>query len=157
MNAPKSWNAVGAANGMGPKWARSVCSPCAPYGYRYVNKQDGAGEARFEIILEEARVVRQVFAWVGQDRCTIGEVRRRLEAGQRANANRQNDLGSSHHWGMLKNPAYKGEAAFGKTRRRTTPAPATSPTRTELCNPNVPTPITMFPRAMDEYSCSCSG
>src|SRR5438270_6094791 len=53
---------------------------CAPYGYRYVNKQDGAGEARFEIVLEEARVVRQVFAWIGRDRCSIGEVRRRLEA-----------------------------------------------------------------------------
>ena len=34
---------------------------CAPYGYRYVNKQEGAGEARFEIVWEEARVVRQVF------------------------------------------------------------------------------------------------
>ena len=35
---------------------------CAPYGYRYVNKQDSGGEARFDIILEEARVVRQIFA-----------------------------------------------------------------------------------------------
>ena len=51
---------------------------CAPYGYRYVNKQDSGGEARFDIILEEARVVRQIFAWVGRDRCTIGEVQRRL-------------------------------------------------------------------------------
>jgi len=52
----------------------------APYGYRYVNKQAGAGEAHFESVLEEARVVRQVFEWVGRDRRSIGEVRRRLEA-----------------------------------------------------------------------------
>src|SRR6266704_2209979 len=52
----------------------------APYGYRYVSKQDGDGEASFEIVWEEARVVRQVFEWVGRDRCSIGEVRRRLEA-----------------------------------------------------------------------------
>src|SRR5712691_5985533 len=50
----------------------------APYGYRYIKKQDGAGEARFEIVLEEARVVQDVFRWVGQERCTLGEVRRRL-------------------------------------------------------------------------------
>src|SRR6266849_2609030 len=48
---------------------------CAPYGYRYVNTQDSGGEARFDIILEEARVVRQIFAWVVRDRCTIGAVR----------------------------------------------------------------------------------
>src|SRR5881397_4332872 len=34
----------------------------APYGYRYVGKAEGGGEARYEIVLEEARVVRQVFA-----------------------------------------------------------------------------------------------
>jgi len=40
----------------------------APYGYRYVNKQEGGGEARFEMVFDEARVVRQVFAWVGEKR-----------------------------------------------------------------------------------------
>src|SRR3989440_11041067 len=29
----------------------------APYGYRYVSKQEGDGEARYEIVWEEARVV----------------------------------------------------------------------------------------------------
>lgn len=33
----------------------------APYGYRYIRKDEGGGRARFEIVLEEARVVRQVF------------------------------------------------------------------------------------------------
>ena len=88
---------------------------CAPYGYRYVNKQDGAGEARFEILLEEARVVRQVFTWVGQDRCTIGEVRRRLEAAPEHTRTGKTTWDRATIGGMLNNPAYKGEAAFGKT------------------------------------------
>ena len=88
---------------------------CAPYGYRYVNKQEGAGEARFEILLEEARVVRQVFRWIGHDRCTIGEVRRRLEAVPEHTRTGKTTWGRATIGGMLKNPAYKGEAAFGKT------------------------------------------
>src|SRR3954463_5138911 len=36
----------------------------APYGYRYVRKDEGGGAARYEIVLDEARVVRQVFQWV---------------------------------------------------------------------------------------------
>ena len=88
---------------------------CAPYGYHYVNKQDGAGEARFEILLEEARVVRQVFTWVGQDRCTIGEVRRRLEAAPEHTRTGKTTWDRATIGGMLNNPAYKGEAAFGKT------------------------------------------
>src|SRR5262249_12987428 len=88
----------------------------APYGYRYVNKQEGGGEARFEIAFEEARMVQQVFAWVGEARCTISEVCRRLhQAGIRTPAGK----GQWDHktiGDMLKNPAYKGEAAFGKTR-----------------------------------------
>src|SRR5918998_6826054 len=39
----------------------------APYGYLYIRKQESGGEGRFEILLEEARVVRQVFALVGRD------------------------------------------------------------------------------------------
>src|SRR6266511_2404474 len=50
----------------------------APYGYRYVTKHEGEGKARYEIAIEEARVVRQIFDWVGRDRLSIGEVCRRL-------------------------------------------------------------------------------
>lgn len=88
----------------------------APYGYRYVPKQEGGGDARFDIVYDEARVVQQVFAWVGHDRCTINAVCRRLhQAGIRTRT------GKAHWdhktiWDMLKNPAYKGAAAFGKTR-----------------------------------------
>ncbi len=87
----------------------------APYGYRYVTKQEGHGEACFEILWEEARVVRQVFAWVGRDRCSIGEVRRRLEAAGERTRSGKTVWDRATIGGMLNNPAYKGEAAFGKT------------------------------------------
>jgi site-specific DNA recombinase len=87
----------------------------APYGYRYVTKQEGAGEASFEIVWEEARVVRQVFEWVGRDRCSIGEVRRRLEAAKEQTRTGKTVWDRATIGGMLHNPAYKGEAAFGKT------------------------------------------
>ena len=66
-------------------------------------------------MLEEARVVRQVFAWVGRDRCTIGEVRRRLEAAREQTRTGKTTWDRATIGGMLNNPAYKGEAAFGKT------------------------------------------
>jgi site-specific DNA recombinase len=88
----------------------------APYGYRYIRKQEGGGQAGYEIDIEEARVVRQIFQWVVKDRVTIGEVCRRL-----ANAGEKSRKGNAIWdrtvvWGVLKNPAYIGEAGFGKTR-----------------------------------------
>src|SRR5262245_50971000 len=50
----------------------------APYGYRYITKHAGAGQAQYQVVLEEARVVRQVFEWVGRDRLSLREVGRRL-------------------------------------------------------------------------------
>src|SRR3989442_2985465 len=87
----------------------------APYGYRYVSKHDGDGEARFDVLLEEARVVRQVFSWVGQDRCSIGEVCRRLNEAREKTRTGKTVWDRATVWDMLKNPAYKGAAAFGKT------------------------------------------
>jgi site-specific DNA recombinase len=88
----------------------------APYGYRYVPKYEGGGQARYEILPNEARVVRQIFAWVGGDRLTIGEVCRRLtQAGERTRTGKT-VWDRSVVWGILKNPAYQGTAAFGKTR-----------------------------------------
>jgi len=87
----------------------------APYGYRYIGKHDGAGEARFDVLLEEARVVRQVFMWVGRDRCSIGEVCRRLTTAKERTRTGKTVWDRATVCDMLKNPAYKGMAAFGKT------------------------------------------
>src|SRR5262249_50898783 len=89
----------------------------APYGYRYVPKYEGGGQARSELLPDEARVVRQVFAWVGHDRLTIGEVCRRLTHAGEVTRTGKTVWDRSVVWGILKNPAYQGTAAFGKTRQ----------------------------------------
>jgi site-specific DNA recombinase len=60
-------------------------------------------------------VVRQVFAWVGQERATIGEVCRRLTRAGEPTRTGKTVWDRTTVWGMLKNPAYQGTAAFGKT------------------------------------------
>jgi site-specific DNA recombinase len=89
----------------------------APYGYHYVAKYPGGGQARYELVPEEARLVRQVFDWVGRDRLTIGEVCRRLTQAGEVTRTGKRVWDRSVVWGMLKNPAYMGTAAFGKTRQ----------------------------------------
>jgi site-specific DNA recombinase len=89
----------------------------APYGYRYIPKHDGGGQARYEILAEEARVVRQMFDWVGHERVTIGDVCRRLSRAGEPTRTGKAVWDRSVVWGMLRNPAYMGTAAFGKTRQ----------------------------------------
>ena len=88
----------------------------APYGYRYVGKHEGGGEARYQVVAEEARVVRKIFEWVGQERCSIGEVCRRLRRDGVPTRTGKSAWDRSTVWLILKNPAYRGTAAFGKTR-----------------------------------------
>src|SRR5215471_3613128 len=88
----------------------------APYGYRYVNKREGGGEARYQVVAEEARVVRKIFDWVGQERCSIGEVCRRLRREGIPTRTGKPAWDRATVWLILKNPAYRGTAAFGTTR-----------------------------------------
>ncbi len=88
----------------------------APYGYRYIGKHEGGGEARYQVLAEEARVVRKIFEWVGQQRCSIGEVCRRLRRDSIPTRTGKSAWDRATVWLILKNPAYKGTAAFGKTR-----------------------------------------
>jgi len=87
----------------------------APYGYRYITKHVGGGQAQYQVVLEEARLVRQIFEWVGRDRLSLHEVGRRLRRQGIPSAK-----GKIWHVftirKLLTNPAYKGEAIFGKTR-----------------------------------------
>jgi site-specific DNA recombinase len=88
----------------------------APYGYRYIGKHESGGEARYQVVAEEARVVRKIFVWFGQERCSIGEVCRRLRHDGVSTRTGKSAWDRSVVWSILKNPAYKGAAAFGKTR-----------------------------------------
>jgi site-specific DNA recombinase len=88
----------------------------APYGYRYITKHDGDGEARYQIVADQAQVVQKIFKWVGQERCSIGEVQRRLLRAGIPTRTGKAAWDRSTIWATLKNPAYKGAAGFGKTR-----------------------------------------
>ena len=88
----------------------------APYGYRYVPKHQGDGEARYDLVLDEVSVVRDLFRWVALEGLSLGEVARRLTSQQvptRTGAPRWNRTTLR---GILLNPAYYGEAHWGKTR-----------------------------------------
>jgi site-specific DNA recombinase len=88
----------------------------APYGYRYVSARVTGGHAVYEIVLEQARVVRQIFAWVGEERVSLREVCRRLKNQGIPTATGKSWWDHTTVWGLLQNPAYKGLAAYGKTR-----------------------------------------
>lgn len=88
----------------------------APYGYRYLPKAQAGGQAAYQIVLEQARWVRQIFEWVGQDRLSLAEVSRRLAAAAVRSPQDRSRWNRTSLWSLLRNPAYKGMAAFGKTR-----------------------------------------
>ena len=90
----------------------------APYGYRYIRKQPDGAPAQYVIELPQAATVRTIFQWVGMDRLSIGEVARRLAAKGIASATGKPYWDRSVVWGILRNPAYMGRAAFGKTQVR---------------------------------------
>jgi site-specific DNA recombinase len=88
----------------------------APLGYRYIRKADGGGVARFDVVLEEARLVSQIFDWVGRDRATLGEVCRRLQTQGIRTRTGNEKCDRKTILDMLRNPAYKGTAVYGRTR-----------------------------------------
>ena len=87
----------------------------APFGYRYVSVGEGGGQARFEPVAEQARVVQQIFSWIGRDRCSLSEVCRRLHDAGIPTATGKRIWSREAVWHVLQNPAYQGQAAYGKT------------------------------------------
>lgn len=88
----------------------------APFGYRYISVLEGGGEARYEVIEEQADIVQKIFHWVARERCSIGDVKNRLENDKVPSPTGKSWWDRTTIWGILKNPAYQGKAAFGKTR-----------------------------------------
>jgi site-specific DNA recombinase len=87
----------------------------APFGYRYVSVREGGGQARFEPVAEQARVVQQIFSWIGRDRCSLAEACRRLHKAGTPTATGKPIWSREAVWHVLQNPAYMGQAAYGKT------------------------------------------
>ena len=87
----------------------------APYGYRYVKKTDHC-DAYWQIDEAEAQVVREVFARYVNDGTSIGELARWLTERSIPTRTGKARWDRSSVWAMLRNPAYRGQAAFGKTK-----------------------------------------
>jgi site-specific DNA recombinase len=86
----------------------------APYGYRYIRKTDDV-PAAYVIDEAEARVVRRVYEMYTVEGLSIAEITRRLNS-EDIPTRKASRWERSVVWGMLRNPAYRGVACFGKTR-----------------------------------------
>ena len=88
----------------------------APYGYRFISKHAGGGEAHYQVVPAEARVVRQIFEWVAYERLSFNAVTKRLQeqgiCSPKGNPRWHREVIGK----LLRNPAYKGSAIFGKSR-----------------------------------------
>jgi site-specific DNA recombinase len=100
----------------------------APYGYRYVRKSDHA-EARYEVCEPEASVVRELFGRYVKEHASIADLARWLTKQQIPTRTGKARWDRSTVWGMLRNPAYAGRAAFAKTMRTQQRARLTRPAR----------------------------
>ena len=87
----------------------------APYGYRYVKKTQTC-EAYYERIDSEAAVVREVYRLYTVEALTIGGIVQWLESQGVSTRKGKSPWERSTVWQMLRNPAYKGTACFGKTQ-----------------------------------------
>ena len=85
----------------------------APYGYRYVRKTDET-PAAYLIDEAEAGVVRRMYEMYTVEGLSIGEITRRLN-GDGVRTRRAARWERSVVWAILRNPAYRGLACFGKT------------------------------------------
>lgn len=88
----------------------------APYGYRYVTKSEGGGTARWEIDSVQSEHVKLIYHWVGDCKCSLAEVGRRLLKNSIKTVNGNTRWDNATIRGILTNPAYHGQAIYGKTR-----------------------------------------
>ena len=87
----------------------------APYGYQYVRKTQETG-AYYKVLEDEALVVRNVYEWYTAEGLSIAAIVRRLNEAGVPTRKRLSRWERSTVWAMLRNPAYKGRACFGKTK-----------------------------------------
>ena len=87
----------------------------APFGYRYVRKNEQSA-AYYEINEVEAPVVRWVYKRYTIDGLSIGAITRLLNEQRIPTRKQTGRWERSTVWAMLRNPAYKGAAGFGKTQ-----------------------------------------
>ena len=87
----------------------------APYGYRYVKRTEHA-DAFYEIDELEAPIVREIFDRYVERRESIVQIGRALSEQGVPTRTGTPHWGSSTIWAILRNPAYIGQAAYGRRR-----------------------------------------
>ena len=90
----------------------------APYGYRYAKRSEHA-DAYYKVVESEARIVQMVFDIYTKQNMSINAIARMLNEQEIPTRTGVTRWERSTVWGMLRNPAYKGRACFGKTEIRT--------------------------------------
>ncbi len=93
----------------------------APYGYRYIKKSEHT-DAYFEIDEAQAHVVREIFRLYAREGQSAGAIARILSEHGVQTKHGATTWNRATVWGMLRNPAYAGQAAYGKTRVSDQPA-----------------------------------
>ena len=87
----------------------------APYGYTYVPRKDKE-HGYYKINEAEARVVRKIFSWVGNEGLTIRRIVRRLSENHiEPRRGKRSVWSTGTLCRILRNEAYIGDAYFGKT------------------------------------------
>jgi len=86
-----------------------------PYGYDYVPRQ-GDTQAHFVINEQEATVVKMIFSWVVEDRLTMREIVKKLQAlGIQPKRSKKGVWNTSTLTHLLRNEAYIGTVIFNKS------------------------------------------
>ena len=87
----------------------------SPYGYQYIKKQE-CKDARYEIIPEEAGVVKDIFElFTEKDFSIRGVVNELYSRGTPSHTGNKN-WSTTAVWELLSNPVYSGKAAYGKRK-----------------------------------------
>ena len=87
----------------------------APYGYVYVPKGE-VHEGVYKIHPEESQVVKKIFQMYSYDKLSIGSIASRLRGENIRTRTQLENWGRSTICGILKNPAYYGQAGFRKRK-----------------------------------------
>jgi len=89
----------------------------APYGYRYVTKLEGGGAARYVVAFDEARTIKEMFTLCGIEGYSLNQICKRLREEGIVTRRGNTTWDRVTVLGMLRNPAYMGEARFNKVHR----------------------------------------
>ena len=87
----------------------------APYGYRYIRKTEHS-QAYFAVEETQAEVVSKIFELYTKEWWSIAAIARHLNEQKVATRMGKGPWQTTTLWGMLRNPAYQGRAAYGKTQ-----------------------------------------